>query len=146
VEIYTYMHFGDKEKTFKLIANVTKDATAMYSVVLGTAFLSMNGIFVVDQLKGLFLAEDFPEALKVSSHRIKVNWNLPAKDVYASQDIRMSPGMKLLTLADLQDVSPRKKKKYKTSKAVATLVSPDACYAFIPRLCLHGHILRWLLP
>ena len=133
VEIYTYMQFGDKEKTFKLIANVTKDATAMYSVVLGTAFLSMNGIFVVDQLKGLFLAEDFPEALKVSSHRIKVNWNLPAKDVYASQDIRMSPGMKLLTLADLQDVSPRKKKKYKTSKAVATLVSPNACYAFIPK-------------
>ena len=134
VEIDTYMHFSDKEKTFKLIANVTKDATAMYSVVLGTAFLSMNGIFVVDQLEGIFLAEEFPEALKVSSHRIKVNWDLPAKDVYASQDIRMSPGMKLLTMVDLQDVSPRKhKKKYKASKVMATLVSPNVTYAFIPK-------------
>jgi hypothetical protein len=56
----------------------------MYSIVLGTTFLGMNKLFVVDSLKALCLAEDLPECIQANSHNVAVNWSMPSKDVYAS--------------------------------------------------------------
>ena len=134
VEIDMHLTFGNnRDRVLKLVANVTKDSTAMYSVLLGTTFLGMNGLFVVDQLKGLFLTEDFPEHLQVKGHRIGVTWTAPAKDVYAAEDYYLQPGTKLLTRAELQEVVHKKKKKRKESLVNACTVQPGMTYAFVPK-------------
>ncbi len=134
VEIDVHLTFGPgRDRVLKLVANVTKDSTAMYSVLFGTTFLGMNGLFVVDQLKGLFLTEDFPEHLQVKGHQIGVTWTAPAKDVYAAEDYYLQPGTRLLTRAELQNITPKKKKKRKESLVNACTVQPGVTYAFVPK-------------
>lgn len=134
VEIDVHMQFGTgRDRVLRLVANVTKDSTAMYSIVLGTTFLGMNELFVVDHLKALCLTEDLPEAIRVKSHNVVVNWNMPAKDVYASEDYYLQPGTRILTHAELQDILPRQKKKYKHGHVNSCVADPNKTYAFVPK-------------
>ena len=105
----------------------------MYSIVLGTTFLGTNNLFVVDQLKALCLTEDLPEAIKINSHSINVNWRTPAKDVYASEDYYLQPGTRILTRAELQDILPRQKKKRKNAYVNSCVIDTDKTHAFIPK-------------
>jgi hypothetical protein len=134
VEIDVHLEFGEgRVRTLKLIANVAKDQTAMYSVLMGTTFLGMNRVFVVDHLKGIFLAEDLPEDFRAQSHRVEVNWKTPALDVYATEDYYLQPGMRLLTEAELQGIRVRKRKKRKECLVNACVVDMDKTYAFVPK-------------
>ena len=134
VRIPVFMDFGEgNTKELVLEANVTKDATAMYSVVLGTTFLGTNRVFVADSLGMLFLAEDLPDGIRAKGQQIKVNWERPVKDVFASEDIYLSPGTKIRTNAELQDIVKKKKKQRKQSLVDACVADVEANYAFVPK-------------
>ena len=134
VELDVHMQFGaGRDRILRLVANVTKDSTAMYSIVLGTTFLGMNKLFVVDSLKALCLAEDLPECIQANSHNVAVNWSMPSKDVYASEDYYLQPGTRLLTRAELQDSMPKRKKKRKNSLIHSCTLDINQTFAFIPK-------------
>jgi len=134
VEIEVHLEFGEGcARTLKLVANVAKDSTAMYSVLMGTTFLGMNRVFVVDHLKGIFLAEDLPDDFRAQGHRVEVNWKTSALDVYAAEDYYLQPGTRLLTKAELQEIQPRKRKKRKECLVNACVVDMDKTYAFVPK-------------
>lgn len=134
VELDVHLNFGDgRERTFPLRANVAKDGTAMYNVLLGTEFIAESNLIVAVPLNKIFLVEDFPEGLLVKGSRIKVKWSKPIKDVFACEDIRMPKNMEILTQAELQDILLKKKKQRKDARVNACVIDKDKTYAFVPK-------------
>jgi len=131
IEIDVYLPL--RAEPFKLTANVVKDSTAMYSVLLGANFIGPHGLFVVQATKTLHLASDLPEGFLMKSTQVNVNWGEPVADCYTGSEIIIAPRVRLNVVAVIQDIHKRKKKQFKPSKVDACQVDADRLYGFVPK-------------
>lgn len=118
---------------FKLRANVVKDSTAMYSVLLGTDFMASNRLFYVASTGRLYMAKDLSEQqLKVKSHRVEVNWDDSVAECYLDRDTVIAPKVQLRVVAVLQGLRGKKRKKLKQKHVESFTADTNASFGFIP--------------
>jgi len=132
VEIDVYLPTLRK-KPFKLIANIVKDTTAMYSVLLGTNFIGPNGLFVVQATKTLHLASDLPDGFELKGTQVNLNWGEVIGDCYTGSEVIIAPRVTLNVVSVIQDVFKRKKKVFKPTKVDSYKLDTDKLYGFVPK-------------
>jgi len=132
VEIAVYLQ-ALREEPFLLQANVVKDSTAMYSVLLGANFIRNNNLFVNEVSGRLHLSEDLPQNFEVKGAQLNVNWSEPIADCYLTEDLVVTPNLQLSVVAILQEVHKRKKKAMKPSKVKEFSLDSSKTYAFVPK-------------